>query len=78
MTVESLLLEKSEMIFDIGSSTTTLIRKKSLSHSVYNRTVSSQYMLSTFLNQIKLDFGPFRQRYMPSTLWFRINGLDFL
>ena len=31
MTIESLLLEKSEIIFDIGSSTTTLIRKESLS-----------------------------------------------
>ena len=39
-------------------------------HSIYIRTVSSLLMLSTFLNQIKLVYGPSEQSNMHSTLNF--------
>ena len=43
---------------------------KTFRHSIYIRTVSSQRLLSTFLIQLKLVYGPFRQSNMHSTLDF--------
>ena len=41
-------------------------------HSVYIRTVSSEHMLSAFLNWIKLVYGPFGQSNMQPVLYTQL------